>query len=412
MTRRGEWQIRRILGFGSVNLVSAFTPFLALPILARSLSIGEFAALAIGQSVGGLAAVMTSMGWQVTGPAEAASLNSAGKASLLVESFLSRVTSFAAAGLVGCIVVVVITDRAQNLLAVTGMLSTALAGLNMTWFAIARGTPKEILFYEAVPRATASILGAVAVAVAGAPVMFPAFLIAVSILSIILYLRKVTTCRDWRTVGWRETRRRLRANLSPTLIEFSSGSYSLGASALIGLVAPVGAVAQFNAAERITRLGTPAIIAVTNGMQAWVSDPATKIQTRARKTVFAHTVVGLLGFVLLALLGPLATRVVLGPQFAITTTIAVLFGAYFLALSLHAALGRHVLVTQGLVRALLRATLAGSMVGIPSLLLGGYLDQARGAAIALAGAEIVIVLMIIGPAYRSLRPPSPSATQP
>src|SRR3712207_2103483 len=64
---------RRLAGFAGLPLLSFLAPLLLLPIIARRGGVDGWAAVVIGQAVGGLAAVLVLYGWNLAGPVRVAS---------------------------------------------------------------------------------------------------------------------------------------------------------------------------------------------------------------------------------------------------------------------------------------------------------------------------------------------------
>ncbi|MFO7245063.1 MAG: hypothetical protein DIU73_009345, partial [Actinomycetes bacterium] len=60
---RGAALARRILAFAGIPFLSLVAPFIFLPVLARLASVDVWVAIAVGQSLGGLAALVAGLGY-------------------------------------------------------------------------------------------------------------------------------------------------------------------------------------------------------------------------------------------------------------------------------------------------------------------------------------------------------------
>jgi PST family polysaccharide transporter len=178
----------------------------------------------------------------------------------------------------------------------------------------------------------------------------------------------------------------------------------MGGGFLASTVTSPSEMAEYGSADRLNQLSLQAIIAVGNALSPWVAvSRGAQFGRRARVALVAHTVLGVLGCAAIILLGPWVTAVLFGSRFAISVPTAAGFGAYFLAVSVHTVLARHILITRGVVRPVLVGTIGGAVVGTPAVLFGALTYGASGAAAGLAIGETMVCLLQLGPAVRVLR---------
>ena len=87
---------KRISAFAGLPLLSSLTPFLLLPYIARVGGEGTWNALAVGQAVGSLAAILVALGWTLSGPARVAGTSDPElRRHLYAISLLTRLVAFA-----------------------------------------------------------------------------------------------------------------------------------------------------------------------------------------------------------------------------------------------------------------------------------------------------------------------------
>lgn len=393
--------LRRLGAFGALPVLSALSPLVALPILARLATIDEWSAIAIGQSVGAIGAIALSAGWSVTGAAIAAQASELGRRDLLVESLGSRLTSATVAVPVAAGAAYAIADGSP--LAALSAIAMTLTGFSIAWYAVGTGQARALAVVETIPRVAVNI-GAAAVAEAFHQiVIYPIATGAIALVPVVGYYLAMT--RDVRPAGWIwQGWHRIRANAAATAAEIVAAAYSMGATAIVGLAANASVVAHFNVGYRLASLGSIAIAAVSNSLQGWTAEArGDQFRRRIRLAAWALLAVGVAGLIGLALLGPWMARVLFGESLAPSREILAWLGAFFLIWSLETLTGRLILAARGRTRTLLVTTAAGSVVGIGLIYLLGRWHGATGAAAGLTLALGLIVLLQMPPAWESYR---------
>lgn len=369
------------------------SPLLALPILARSTTVTEWSTIAIGQGIGAVAALAVSYGWSVVGPARAALCPDDQLASLWVLSTRTRIAALMATVVPLVLACVASLPEGSRALGTAVALATSLTGFSLMWFAVGTGRSKQLVAYDSVPRAVGSVAGAALAAATGDLLYFPLMLAA----SIALPMGAFTWLQMRSTPA--------RASGSPTVrhgtmvqamaTEIIAGSYTVGASALVGQAASAGTVATFNSGERLTRAGSVAISVTGNTLMGWVARAKGRMFVkRCGLAASAHFLVGLIGFTVLVVLGPELTGLLFG-DFRMADEDCRWFGLYFFLWSMETVTGRHVLANKHHTRALLLSTSVGGAFGLISIPWAASTMGSTGAAIAMCSAMTVIVLLQI-----------------
>lgn len=145
----GTWAKRLI--FLLPLLIQAIVTLGTIPIVIRSAGPEGWASIALGQSVGGIGAVLVSLGWGVSGPMKLAAADVADHAALLRTSFLTRSLAGLPVAVVSAAISLLLTPS-HHLEAVLGCLTTLALAFNSTWYFLGKSDPVGLLVLDALPR--------------------------------------------------------------------------------------------------------------------------------------------------------------------------------------------------------------------------------------------------------------------
>lgn len=165
----------------------------------------------------------------------------------------------------------------------------------------------------------------------------------------------------------------------------------------------------FVSAEKIYRLGLFSVKALGNAVQSWVIEGGVKRRRRQYAAIYAHAVLGLAGFAVLAILGPAITGFLFGKEVASSYAECIAFGLAFLFCSLATPLSRNILVPAGRVRIPFVASVVGAIIGLPLMIGLGVSMGIAGIAFALAINQALIFLVQLVPAAKWLAGEAPLA---
>ena len=375
---------RRGIGFVVVPIISVFVPLLVLPILARIASVDEFASIALGQSVGMTASLAASSGWTVTGPADVARAPVPERVGLWMDSVQMRTVAFVVL-LVPTASVAYLVDPSHDPLAPATAVALLLAGFSPAWYGIGQGEPSIVILYDALPRTIGNVAGVLAAAVLGPLYLYPLVLGLTTIVPVLALHRRYRREFDVGTPRTVEPIT-MRSNLKPTLTEFVAGLYSMGSTALVGAsISSAQSVAVFSGGERFTRAGAAGITVTSSVLTAWVAEAKGSVfRRRVGVSLTVHTLLGLAGLAGLALLGPAASSLLLGPDLRMTSATGLAFGLFYLGWCIETVTARHILAARRRTTSLLSSTLVGSAVGCVAIVIGGREWGTTGAAGGLA----------------------------
>lgn len=380
---------RRITAFAGVPFLSLLAPFIFLPVLARHAGADVWVAIALGQSVGGIAALVSGLGYSTLAPPFVAVASIEERRRLLATSLHVRVPVWSVAALIAVIVAASLAPEANRAEAATMAGAMSLAGLAPTWFWIGVGRAMPILWSEVLPRMAATLAATGLLLLGAGPIWYPILLaIAMIVGPAVVYSRiasaeLVDVDRDG-VIGV------LRQHPPALIAEIAGGAYNALAVAVVTSVAPVAQAARFVSGDKAYRFGQYSVSALGNALQGWVVEagPA-RMGRRLRVVIALHLSVGVAGLVAMGVGGPWLTTALFGTDVAVGEATALGFGVAILGITLGTAFGRIGLITIGARKAFMSCVVGASIVGVTGLLVGASLWGASGAAWALGITEVL-----------------------
>lgn len=411
---------KRIAKFAFVPFVGAITPLLLLPVIARVTTVDGWASVALGQSIGAVAMIVVTFGWNLSGPSVAAQATPEGLRSVYRDALVSRVSTFLLVVPLEILVVTPLSAPGFGPVAALMAVAVSATGLSPAWYAIGLGDARTLLLYDGAPRVLAAVVSAPLLVVGADLIVYPVVLLACSLTATTLHAVRVLGPGGG---GWPRDRFRLATlrRLAPDATsEMTAGSYSAGAVALVGLGTSTPQLAVFAAGDRLFRLSLYAISSASNALQGWVSEtqPEDVRRARFRVSLQIHVTIALVGGLGTWLLAPPVSAVLFGPALAVDHLVAAGFGLAFLLTSIEASVGRHYLIPRGRRRLYLVAVSCAVTIGVPALVLLSREAGAVGGAWAVAVAEGVIAVVVVVFAVRVAREarrlpvPVPEGTSP
>lgn len=381
---------RRILAFAGVPFLSLLAPFLFLPVLARLAGADAWVAIALGQSVGGFAALVAGLGYPTLAPPQVAVADPARRRRILATSLHVRFPVWLVAAALATVIAALLAPESHRLDAAVMGGGMSLAGLAPTWYWIGVGRALPILWSEVLPRMAATLIATGILLSGGDVIWYPVLLIIAMIVGPgVVYLR----------VAGSELRRRdradaisvLRTHPPAVIAETAAGAYNALAVALVAGAAPVAEAARYVSGDKSYRIGQYSVSALGNALQGWVAEVSADraaLGRRLRIAVLLHVALGLAGLLTFALIGPGLTQLLFGSAVAIDEITALGFGVATVGIALGTACGRIGLVTLGARKLFMTCVLGASAVGVAGLLIGGAVWGAPGAAWGLGIAEL------------------------
>lgn len=256
-----------------VPAVGIVSPLFAYPTIISTHGVGAFAALAVGQGLGGLGAVAIEMGWNLTGPQAVAGQSDVQR----IRTFRASVTMKATVAAVTLPLIVVAAYTISSpftsavILASTAAAST---GFTSSWFFIGTDRPWLLVGTEAAPKLLGVLAGCLFLLNGSALVLLPACQLVGSLLGLavawgIIHRDSGPSNQDagyayggFSVGGWR-------AQGGVTLSRIVSAGYINLPVVGVQLLAPTS-LPLFAAYDRLLRIGLLVAQAFPNALQAYL----------------------------------------------------------------------------------------------------------------------------------------------
>lgn len=386
----------QLCAFLIIPAVSAVTPLIAIPAITATAGIGGWEAYALGLSLGSAGGVVVELGWPLTGPQRVAAERPGQRWATLVSSLRTRLLALVVVAPVVTAISVLLAINTQSEHVVTAALmalACVTVGLSGSWYFTGTGRPLRILASEALPRAVLIIAASIAV-VAGAPLeTIPAGYLLSAIISPVatmLLARHERESAAHYTLA--DDLRVMRLQSAAMGVRSIAALYMALPITLVGAVAP-SALATFAAVERLMRMGLTVLQAVPNVLQNWLGSAADRHQRRHRATrsIAIMAAVGVASGVVFTVATPLVTPLLFSGTLEVGWQLAALGGVVVALVCISRASGGLALVAYRRVPALTLSTVAGAVVGLPTICLFAVLAGAAGAFAGEILAELTVI---------------------
>lgn len=407
---------KRIGAFAGLPLLSSLAPFLLLPYIARVGGQGTWNALAVGQAVGSLAAILVALGWTLSGPARVAGTSDPElRRRLYAISLLTRLVAFAVClpALAGIAALYGGAGHFWETFLMAG--AQAAAGLSPAWYCIATGEAGKIARYDVLPRIISTLVCIPVLLATGMIMLYPAAILAGGLLGTFFFTRRYSKRQDYADLHALPVIKEIWALRAASGTTMAAAAYSATPVLVVAAAALPSGLAVFVSAEKLFRIGLMAVGALGSSLQGWVAEIEGDHLKRRKFSLLSHTVLGLAGLAGLALLGPLVTQLLFGQPLAADVATCFWFGVAFLFVSINTSTGSHWLVPAGRIRAVFWSTVAGAAIGLPAMLFLSIFMQGAGGALGLAIGEFVVCAVqgaaLLCSARRNRRNPASSASE-
>lgn len=388
---RAPW--RRLLQFGLLQLVAAISPILVLPVVVAEVGEYGWVGLSIGYGIGAAAAIMVALAWPVVGPSLIAIQSEHVRAAYYLESVRTRSYCFLATSGVASVTAAMLAPNGGRVLAAAMAIAMASWGMTPSWYFVGIGNPKGILNFETLPRLFASLLAIPLVHFTGVAHFYPLLVLVGSVLPVTVVHTKLVP-RGQAPITLPGASARLRTNAALALSSVVGAGYT---SLAIPLASASGlhlvAVSSLASAFRIKTLGQFGTNSVTTALQGWVADVDVATAVRKRFTASAIVVAcGAISALVLAVVAPWIAELLFGDVAPVDRQLALALAAGALPVALSATLAFHWLVPLGQVKEVAAARIAGTVVGVPLIVLAARTGGASAVMWAMNVAEVVVCL--------------------
>lgn len=385
---------RRLLGFSTLPFLASVLPLIALPFISRSASTDDWTAMNVGLGVGAFAAAVGLVGWNILGtPLVAMAGSRAAQEDLYGRSFFIRSFVVVIASALSAIVAGVISPASVWPTAAAFAIASALNGIGLSWYAVGVSSPRIALLYEVVPRAITTAASIVVVLLTG-QVFWYGVLLCASVLAgtLVFHLRTLgRVVPAWP--GWAVLRGDVGDMRSAWGVESVNSLYQNAPVPVAGIIASSASAAAFSSSDKIFRYGTLAVSAAGNALQGWVLETRGPARRRRNLATFViMAVVAVIGWIVLALLGPLLSGWMFGASKQGDPVVFHFYGIAFVAIAMSTPLIRNILIPARRDRVVFVITLIAAAVGVGAMVLAGAAFGIVGVATGFATSEVITLV--------------------
>ncbi len=387
---------QRLFGFSILPAISVISPLLVLPLVARSAGPEGWASALSGEAIGTLAGVIISHGWSTVGPSKVANASDpTARGRLYRESLLVRLSWAMVVLPVLAIICGMIAGEGYRTLTILMGLQGATIALSFIWFSIGIAAPRSIALFDTIPRIFAAGMAAVLILATGIVELYPVAGIVVTIVGTMIFTKRVLRQYPSTNPTLKDLFKLLRINADVAVSDTVFTAYMAFPLPLVHISTPSLESSSFASADKMVKLGMYVPFVLGNALQAWTAEAHGKARAnRVRESIIAHTLLGLMGWAIVSIIGPKASEFLFGSEAIATRDTLAILGFAFALYSVRSSLTRHLLLPSGDSGSVMKATLIGSLFGICAMV--GLTPQigANGAAIGFALTEVVITIIL------------------
>lgn len=394
----------RTMGFALSIVLLALASLAVIPAMVAAGGAPAWGAVALGQSVGAVGAVLVYFGWGLSGPAAIARGDAASRVREFAEAARARMLLLPVVAAVAAGVAALVAP-ASSALAALGAVSATSIGLTCDWLFIGLVKPYAFLLLETVPRVLGTIVAIVLMTAglgvgAGLLAILGGMLLAFALVCAWVRVRLSAPLdpaqrRRPRALG--TVLRGQRMGISSSIL---ASLYVAAPLVIVSLVAP-GIQPVFALVDKVQRQLSVGLGPVVSVLQGWV--PRAQGAAHARRVRQALLGAGL-GVLLLAVAIVVAAPLLLtwlgGGDIDVPLLVVVLMAAYVAVNVWESVLAKVVLASYGRLDIVARATAVSALIGLPLVAIGAL---TLGVAAAVAGVLVGLIARVTMEAVQVLR---------
>jgi O-antigen/teichoic acid export membrane protein len=364
--------IQKLLGFGSSTLLLAAAGLVVIPAMMAASGATAWGAIAAGQSVGAIAAVMVLGGWGWSGPARVARATAAERRAEYLESVYARVVLAIPASLVSAGIAYLIAPSSP-LFAATGAVSMALMGLTAQWYYAGLSRPFPFLILETLPRVAGVALGIALMRMGRSAIAGPLGIVAGIILGLICSTFWILWDTRHENPEFSRPRRLaeiLALNRYGMMAGTGSAVWSATPQAIVAVLAPP-IQPMFALVYKLYRQAIAGSVPAIVVLQGWV--PRGTDSARFRRASIALVIAGCFALavgIVTFILAPYLLAWLGDGQISVPWLVMLLMSICVSVALFELILSQSVLAAFGLVQVCVKAIAVGGAVGLPLVVLG------------------------------------------
>jgi O-antigen/teichoic acid export membrane protein len=386
--------MRRVAAFGFLPVLAGIAPILVIPAIAAQLGEQGWSAIAVGQSVGQVGAILSAFAWPVVGPALVAGSSPQDQWHEFSRSIRVRTLLFLISALPLWWIATTLSPGVHSAAAGLSAIAFCAYGLGPGWYFVGVGQAGGVAAFETIPRLISTLVAIGLLFLTGSQFAYPACVLAGSLLGSIAavwHLRRRRLPADDPTPAATPESRSLWGQTSLTASGLITSGYTVASTAIVSAVAPgVSVVAAFAAVFRIQAMARIPAQTLGTSLQGWVAEGRSPSQ-RMKAALAWMIGLGLVVGTGVALLLPLALQILFLGTVSTTPFVSLLCGLLVLAHATSLSTSIHALIPTGRAHLVSVATVIASFVGVPLLLWLTPAYGVDGAVTALLVAEALVV---------------------
>jgi hypothetical protein len=296
--------IINLAGFGLTTGLLAIASIASIPAMVSASGPGSWGAIALGQGVGGIAALVVGYGWAVTGPSTIARSSVGEQLNEYADSVRVRLALFLPCAAIAALVASVISPR-YPLFTAAGAISATAVAFSAGWFFAGLSRPFLLLGLETFPRVVSTGIGVVlmrsgASAIAGLACMTAGMILAFAIVTAWVF-------RNYGRLGAQRiptpTRELLRSRREGIAVMLGAQLFFSAPLAIVSIAAPAQQPV-YALADKIRQLVSAGLGPLVMVFQGWVPQRGSDvIRRRATIALGYAAALGLVVIVVLVAVG-------------------------------------------------------------------------------------------------------------
>lgn len=397
--------LNKTFGYGLSMLLLAVASLLAIPAMIRADGQQAWGAIAIGQTVGAVGAVIVGYGWQMSGPARIARGDASTRRREYLESIAVRLVLFLPVA--GVVIVCAATfTPGDHMLAAAGAMSGVAVGLTANWYFVGVGRPYAFLAFETVPRVAGTVAG-IALMQSGAGaltgVLSQAAGMIAAFVAATIWVSATTSHAGATAMTRRPNREILASQRHGVTASLGSVLYVATPLVIVSLVAP-SVQPLYALADKVQRQISIALGPVVTVFQGWIPRASENdLRRRGRTSLWLAGI----GAALLAAVILLPAQVLLDRlgdgQISVPFTVVLIMSVFVGCNLFESLIAKAVLASFDRLDSVVRATLISATVGLPLVAVGAVTGGAAGALTAVVGGLALRMLIELSTAIRVTR---------
>jgi len=378
---RARYGFMQLLGFGLSVVLLALVALAAIPAMVSASGQAAWGAIVLGQSIGGIGAVVVGYGWGLFGPARVAAAAPTVRRTEYFEAVFAQLVLTLPTCVITASLAFALAPSWRTFAAV-GAVSATSIGLTANWYFVGVARPYALLVLETVPRAAGTVVGIILMylgesAVAGPAGMLAGMLAGVTVSTTWVY---VSTAREGaQRVRLRPLRTILALHRNGVTSNLGLALYRAAPIMIVSVVAPAVQPA-FALADKVQAQVNVALAPGATVLQGWV--PRAVGQARAQRARYAVAFAAVFALVLgagTAVVSPVLTRWLGNGEIRLSWAVLLLMSACISVNFFQRVVEGAALAPFDGLGVVARAVIVSSILGLPLVALGAAFHGTVGA---------------------------------